>query len=457
AVARAGAGQGAALPDPLREKFEGSLGTDLSGVRVHTGAASHEAAGAVGAHAYALGNDIHFASGQYDPHSSGGQELIAHEVAHTVQQRGGAPARQHKLAISQPGDSFEREADVAASAMVRGEAASVSGGGVQIARTENTELVPGPKPSKADSTKASVAKQSVDVQLFGKSGKITCTEDGVNGSLDLKEIKLGETKRTISKKWPFQAPGAPGGIMVILDGSLTLSSTATVTATGGVRDFGGPRVDDKDTMGFSGSLEGGGGVSLTGEGKLTVVGYAGAPFANLNAGAYVKLTATAATKFGAKGTFEISPDGVAQGNLVGDYGADLTVTGSGGLTIGYQALIKEGTLYEVELASHDFVKGKLGLESKYDFATGAATSTDTSEEPRYIPIQWSTPRPKEALKAEDRAHAEREANDSEGGSGAGPGVAPESYEPPETAETAEGHEPGTCDDLTASCETEETK
>src|SRR4029079_1132466 len=48
------------------------------------------------------------------------QLLIAHEVAHTVQQRGGAAHRQNKLEVSTPGDSAEREADAAASAMVRG-------------------------------------------------------------------------------------------------------------------------------------------------------------------------------------------------------------------------------------------------------------------------------------------------------------------------------------------------
>ena len=123
AVASASSSSGHSLPEPIMRKFESSLGTDLSGVRVHTGAASAHAAESVGAKAYTMGPDIHFAAGQYDPSSSSGELLLAHEVAHTVQQRGGSPMRQNKLAVSSPTDSFEYEADRAAEAMVAGRSA----------------------------------------------------------------------------------------------------------------------------------------------------------------------------------------------------------------------------------------------------------------------------------------------------------------------------------------------
>jgi hypothetical protein len=126
AVAAAGSSSGNPLPEGVRGSFESSLGADLSGVRVHTGAESQTAAAAVGARAYTLGQDIHFADGNYDPGSAGGKHLLAHEVAHTVQQAGGGERRQHKLAISTPGDAHEVEADSAADAMVRGEPAQIS-------------------------------------------------------------------------------------------------------------------------------------------------------------------------------------------------------------------------------------------------------------------------------------------------------------------------------------------
>jgi uncharacterized protein DUF4157 len=122
------AGGGAPLPGGLRGKFEGSLGADLGGVRVHTGGASAEAADALGARAYAVGPHIHFARGAFDPASRGGERLLAHEVAHTVQQGGAAGPPQTKLAVSAPGDAHEVEADRAAARMIAGAPVRVSAG-----------------------------------------------------------------------------------------------------------------------------------------------------------------------------------------------------------------------------------------------------------------------------------------------------------------------------------------
>lgn len=126
AVSRASASSGAPLPTHIQRQFEASLGADLSAVRVHTGAESAEAAHAVGAKAYTTGNDIHFSAGRYQPDDPFGMHLLAHEVAHTVQQSGGAPSRQNKLEVSTPNDSLEVEADRAADAMVSGSAAHIS-------------------------------------------------------------------------------------------------------------------------------------------------------------------------------------------------------------------------------------------------------------------------------------------------------------------------------------------
>lgn len=120
AVDRAASSSGSTLPTDLRERFETSLGADLTGVRLHTGSESAAAAEAVGAKAYTVGNDVHFGAGHYDPSSSEGLHLIAHEVAHTVQQAGSPPTRQNKLEVSAPQDGAELEADRAAAAMLIG-------------------------------------------------------------------------------------------------------------------------------------------------------------------------------------------------------------------------------------------------------------------------------------------------------------------------------------------------
>lgn len=77
-VDKASQSSGAPLPGPLRGELEPALGADLSGVRVHTGAESAAASDALSAKAYAVGQDVHFGAGAYDPSSASGKHLIAH-------------------------------------------------------------------------------------------------------------------------------------------------------------------------------------------------------------------------------------------------------------------------------------------------------------------------------------------------------------------------------------------
>jgi hypothetical protein len=114
---RAAGEGGTVLPASLRTGLEDLFGVPLDTVRVHTGDASQAAARSIGARAYAQGQDIHFGSGQYDPASAWGQHLIAHEVAHTVQQRGGG-GTQARREVGDPDDALEREADRAADVFV---------------------------------------------------------------------------------------------------------------------------------------------------------------------------------------------------------------------------------------------------------------------------------------------------------------------------------------------------
>jgi Domain of unknown function (DUF4157) len=140
-IEQAAGDSGQAIPAPLRERFESSLGADLSAVRVHTGAASAHAAQAAHARAYTLGQDIHFNSGAYDPASRDGQSVLAHEVAHTVQQ---AAASVPAGTITESGDAAELQAVAAAPAMVAGRSARVSPQPAAIARILETNL-PRPK------------------------------------------------------------------------------------------------------------------------------------------------------------------------------------------------------------------------------------------------------------------------------------------------------------------------
>jgi GH24 family phage-related lysozyme (muramidase) len=83
---------GRALDVPTRAFFEPRFGIDLSAVRVHAEGHAGEAARAVRARAFAVGEHIVFASGAFAPASASGRHLLAHELAHVVQQRGAAPS-----------------------------------------------------------------------------------------------------------------------------------------------------------------------------------------------------------------------------------------------------------------------------------------------------------------------------------------------------------------------------
>ena len=93
-------GGGSPLDSGTRARFEGAMGADLSGVRIHQDAASDHLNSQVSARAFTTGQDVFFSAGTYAPNSREGQHLLAHELAHTVQQ-GGAVQRQpiRRLAV----------------------------------------------------------------------------------------------------------------------------------------------------------------------------------------------------------------------------------------------------------------------------------------------------------------------------------------------------------------------
>lgn len=78
-----------ALPPALRQDLETHFGADLSDVRLHAGAEAAADAAALDAKAFTVGTDIGFAAGRLDLASTAGRRLLAHEVAHTVQQARG--------------------------------------------------------------------------------------------------------------------------------------------------------------------------------------------------------------------------------------------------------------------------------------------------------------------------------------------------------------------------------
>lgn len=112
---------GQPLDVQTRALMEPRFGHDFSNVRVHTDSRASESAHSVNALAYTIGTDVVFARQQYAPQTTRGLSLIAHELAHVVQQHGGS-------ATGRSEHQLEREADVAAQSITSGRAPEVSAG-----------------------------------------------------------------------------------------------------------------------------------------------------------------------------------------------------------------------------------------------------------------------------------------------------------------------------------------
>jgi hypothetical protein len=106
-------GGGEPLDTPVREDMEGRLGADFGDVRVHHDDKAHESTKAVNAHAYTVGSNVVFQRDKYDPSSSEGRTMLAHELTHVIQQRTGpvdGTPTEGGIRVSDPSDRFEREA-----------------------------------------------------------------------------------------------------------------------------------------------------------------------------------------------------------------------------------------------------------------------------------------------------------------------------------------------------------
>jgi len=132
--------------------MESAFSSDFATVRVHTGAAAHDAASALDSRALTAGTDILFRAGEYLPGTQGGDRLLAHELAHVVQQAHGLPqgildtgATDHLekaagLAADHASPAAEREAHGAAMIAVMGEPVpALSGQPSTIARQDDLD------------------------------------------------------------------------------------------------------------------------------------------------------------------------------------------------------------------------------------------------------------------------------------------------------------------------------
>ena len=171
---------GKPLDPATRSRMESFLGADFSQVRVHTDGEAAQSASAINALAYTTGRDIVFAAGQYSPGTHAGRRMLAHELAHVVQQSSGpvdGSLVTGGIKLSDPSDRFEQEAELTAERVIAGRPVSTWTGGnvpaspsavpaLSVQRSNGSTPPPAPPPAPAppDWLPASVRATAVHVQ-----------------------------------------------------------------------------------------------------------------------------------------------------------------------------------------------------------------------------------------------------------------------------------------------------
>jgi uncharacterized protein DUF4157 len=130
----------APLTGATRRLMEAHFGHDFGAVRVHTDARAAAAAEAAGALAYTVGTHIVFGAGQYAPEAPAGKALLAHELAHTIQQEGAGAQAARSLSLAPGHGQAEQEAERSAIAPSFGRPPRLTSAPIAIARQRSGNL-----------------------------------------------------------------------------------------------------------------------------------------------------------------------------------------------------------------------------------------------------------------------------------------------------------------------------
>jgi hypothetical protein len=215
---------GLPLDAATRSLMEPGFRHDFSRVRVHADTAAAQSAKAINALAYTVGHDVVFAAHQYSPTTAAGRRLLAHELAHVVQQERVSAAN----ATARAGLSWEREADAAADAVLAGRDASIAGRSDRpllslFSETKNmTEpsgaevkvdriITPGKcisKPEGRSSSSADATGQQAFLELDyckGRTGVNARAEANYGDALDKAKTAAADLAKNLATQQPAQA------------------------------------------------------------------------------------------------------------------------------------------------------------------------------------------------------------------------------------------------------------
>ncbi len=213
---KSSAGTGSPLRNDTKTDMESAFGADFSGVRIHTDAPAAEMNRGLNAQAFTHGSDIYFNQGKFNPETRGGQQLLAHELTHVVQQ-GHASSIQQKSETSTP--TIQKEEDSLAGQAWNALASGASWVGEQV--SSGVETVSDAASSVVNlgrSALASVVEPfSPTLAAFIRRGAFAVLKEKVEG---LAERWLGSLRDR------FDIQGAVEGMRNWLGGSIDSVSAA---------------------------------------------------------------------------------------------------------------------------------------------------------------------------------------------------------------------------------------
>lgn len=198
AVSRTLSSPGRPLDPSARAFMEQRFGRDFSSVRVHTDSESAKSAKAVKANAYTVGQHIVFDEGKYNPSSASGRQLLAHELAHTVQQHG-LQRFTEALVVNETGEyhRLEQEAEAVSHAVAAGSAAQTTPpiaahpAHATLSRAENKTAESTAPPMEGSETAREWEPPDADLKSIGVKAIARPKKTSEKAGADVAAFKMG--------------------------------------------------------------------------------------------------------------------------------------------------------------------------------------------------------------------------------------------------------------------------
>lgn len=209
-------GSGQPLDSATNSFMSNRFGADFSNVRIHDNSTAASMSDSISAKAFTHQNNIYFNQGQYQPSTSSGKHLLAHELTHTIQQGAVGTSVQPKLEIGSPTSALEKEADSMADKVMRKPLASANSSFIQpksrFNHAPSVQLATWDKEEQYNPYLANTAQNSV--QRKNKRGPPSAISSDNSGKIrrGFWDDPLGSIGRGISSAVNFVGDSLSAGI-----------------------------------------------------------------------------------------------------------------------------------------------------------------------------------------------------------------------------------------------------